>query len=852
MIMHMSRVAKVVVALALWGGVGCGSMSDFDRPPPAYPPPAPPAADTIVDTSQPVGYDSEAEAQARMQQAQASANAEFDDRDPSALSDFHEALDPHGQWVDDPTYGTVWVPAQSEVGADFEPYVTSGHWALDANDDYVWVSDYDTSFGWVTFHYGRWAYLGSGWGWIPGRRYAPAWVTWRVGEPGYDYIGWAPMPPYYYWRGGYAIGLGFYPPSPYVFCSSREVFAHNVGGSVVRGGAVASVGAHTHAYGSPNGAAMGSASTGNAGMHALATPQRGPSAAAGNIPGGAWSSAPRLSSSSTSAMHANYATPAGMGRSAQIAPTGNANASLTNAARPSANYANYSNSRGSGAMTSAPSRHESVTSPALAPSRSYGSMTTSHSIGQSTMPSASHASAPQYSGASHYGGGSPSMQGGAHYSAPSAPHYSAPSAPHYSAPSAPHSSGGGGRSRGGHRLLAYETRVFMTHHQRFRNRTMTNLPLSILACASLAFAAAALVACADDDHHDDGGYYQTPTATQPSDPAASQTAASVAIDTGATLASPPGAGAGLLVEYESGGVWHFWTVCDTATSGASCHYQIDVWPESGATLTSVSQDTNNGANAVEITSGADHVQATAVTTADTEGFRVTSNTPGSAVQVQVVLDNNGADPRLFFWTSDGVIHFGGPTDPLTFTPTSPLEEAAGFDCRATFAGRAGNPRCALRAPAVGGRRGIEALFATRPVISAFAREGRERVDGARSCEGKAVIGFGLAHLLARQFGKAQLAAQERFARYGLDADVTRLGRELPRLDVIGDHRAEYLAGDARADGGVEDRNHQLDAAAEVARHPVGRGHDRPPRSPPLANQKTTRVLEESDRRSPAL
>ena len=36
---------------------------------------------------------------------------DYTDTDPSALTDFHQTLDSHGTWVDDPTYGTVWVPA---------------------------------------------------------------------------------------------------------------------------------------------------------------------------------------------------------------------------------------------------------------------------------------------------------------------------------------------------------------------------------------------------------------------------------------------------------------------------------------------------------------------------------------------------------------------------------------------------------------------------------------------------------------------------------------------------------------------------------------------------------------------
>src|SRR5262245_56205214 len=92
----------------------------------------------------------------------------YQDNDPSALTDFRAPLEPYGTWVDDSTYGTVWQPSRTVVGADFVPYSTAGHWVYD--DDWVWVSDYE--WGWAPFHYGRWVWIdGRGWIWIPGRVY---------------------------------------------------------------------------------------------------------------------------------------------------------------------------------------------------------------------------------------------------------------------------------------------------------------------------------------------------------------------------------------------------------------------------------------------------------------------------------------------------------------------------------------------------------------------------------------------------------------------------------------------------------------------------------------------------------
>lgn len=146
---------------------------------------------------------------------------EFEDQDPSALTDFDPYLRDQGAWVEHPYYGTVWVPARSTVGPKFVPYVTNGHWSLTSEGDWVWVSDYN--FGWVTFHYGRWIWTSDyAWVWIPGRTYAPAWVRFRTfGQP---YIGWGPLPPTFIWRGGVAVAIGVSYPVPYVFCPYGYAF----------------------------------------------------------------------------------------------------------------------------------------------------------------------------------------------------------------------------------------------------------------------------------------------------------------------------------------------------------------------------------------------------------------------------------------------------------------------------------------------------------------------------------------------------------------------------------------------------------------------------------------------------
>jgi hypothetical protein len=160
-------------------------------------------------------------------------SAEEQARNERAVQEFSPHLAPYGVWVDDSTYGRVWVPNARSVGASFSPYVTGGHWELTVNDDWLWVSDYP--FGWVAFHYGHWVWLPTAhWGWVPGYRWAPAWVDFRVASPGVAYVGWGPAPPRYIWRNGVFVSFSTAVSVPYVFCPSASVFSVSVNRYVVR------------------------------------------------------------------------------------------------------------------------------------------------------------------------------------------------------------------------------------------------------------------------------------------------------------------------------------------------------------------------------------------------------------------------------------------------------------------------------------------------------------------------------------------------------------------------------------------------------------------------------------------
>ena len=125
----------------------------------------------------------------------------------ASYQSFYDDLSPYGQWINDPRYGYVWLPA---VGPDFKPYATNGHWVY-TDEGWTWASDY--TWGWAAFHYGRWFFQdGYGWMRVPGNEYAPAWVTWRNSD---EYYGWAPMGPGVNFDMAY--GGGYMPPA-YSWC----------------------------------------------------------------------------------------------------------------------------------------------------------------------------------------------------------------------------------------------------------------------------------------------------------------------------------------------------------------------------------------------------------------------------------------------------------------------------------------------------------------------------------------------------------------------------------------------------------------------------------------------------------
>jgi len=106
-----------------------------------------------------------------------------------------EDLDDNGSWHYAAGYGPVWSP--TAVAPGWAPY-RFGHWVWVEPWGWTWVED--EPWGFAPFHYGRWAFVGASWCWVPGPVYvrpvyAPALVVF-VGGGGFGPgVAWVPLAP---------------------------------------------------------------------------------------------------------------------------------------------------------------------------------------------------------------------------------------------------------------------------------------------------------------------------------------------------------------------------------------------------------------------------------------------------------------------------------------------------------------------------------------------------------------------------------------------------------------------------------------------------------------------------------
>ncbi len=103
--------------------------------------------------------DRDAKTAKRLQQA---SYDKYYDRDMYGAEDLNE----NGEWIYTKKYGYVWRPYRSatNIYRDWSPY-RYGHWRYVAPFGWTWVND--ESWGWATYHHGRWIYDDGNWCWTP-------------------------------------------------------------------------------------------------------------------------------------------------------------------------------------------------------------------------------------------------------------------------------------------------------------------------------------------------------------------------------------------------------------------------------------------------------------------------------------------------------------------------------------------------------------------------------------------------------------------------------------------------------------------------------------------------------------
>jgi hypothetical protein len=175
------------------------------------------------------------------------------------------------------------------------------------------------------------------------------------------------------------------------------------------------------------------------------------------------------------------------------------------------------------------------------------------------------------------------------------------------------------------------------------------------------FALPLFTACGYGDHGrmNDDRYY-------PTTPAPSTRIEEATIDADQLLDVEAGLGAGAYIEYESGGTYHVTTSCDAETSGV-CYWDIVVTALGDTTVGSVTPLDLEDEDSVTVGAG-NQIRLVARTSTDFDGFSFETD-PGTAIEVDVLLDN-GAGNRYLFWVGDGALHSGAPSNPVDLVPSA--------------------------------------------------------------------------------------------------------------------------------------------------------------------------------------
>jgi hypothetical protein len=148
-----------------------------------------------------------------------------------------------------------------------------------------------------------------------------------------------------------------------------------------------------------------------------------------------------------------------------------------------------------------------------------------------------------------------------------------------------------------------------------------------------------------------------------------------AIQTGGTMTDiAPGRGAGVFIEYTSGGQWAVSLACDTERSGLACEWDVYASPLGAENLVWVDQELDADDGVRENHEGGIDYWTTTSHELDQLWF---VGAPREPVSFYVLLDarfvdRDRAPERFVYWVGDaGVLHAGAPSNPIELVPTEP-------------------------------------------------------------------------------------------------------------------------------------------------------------------------------------
>jgi len=135
------------------------------------------------------------------------------------------------------------------------------------------------------------------------------------------------------------------------------------------------------------------------------------------------------------------------------------------------------------------------------------------------------------------------------------------------------------------------------------------------------------------------------------------------------LETTAGEGAGVFVDYTTGGSWRVYTACDTKFTSVPCDFNVVVTVGSGDTLTGAQLEDDEASDGDTLYTYSDGVEMAVRTRNDFDALRF-STTPGAVVRFELFL-GGVRDGRYLYWVGEEAVHNGAPSNPVDLKPSSP-------------------------------------------------------------------------------------------------------------------------------------------------------------------------------------